>query len=549
MTNVPLSGELIKHAPAFMERLTRETSFDMLAKDLTSVDDGAAMFAAADTRVFVRARPLLRPRETDPATVVRRVAGKRETIFMAPKVSLAGKTDIIPTPMTVDATFTDTDSSDDMYRAMGQDLVKLALGGGSSSILCYGQTGSGKTYTTMGLLRCATADIISALTTCDVEVTFVEVRTEGCRDLVTGSTDVDVMEDILNSVQIKGGLKTKVTSAPEFEELVERAFAARSTKATGRNDTSSRSHMAIRFIITQKDAQWAQPGVLCVVDLAGSESSGDAKEHDKARINETKFINSSLMTLKECIRARGTAATSTKHIPIPYRRSKLTLLLRDSFELVVRRPTKTAIIACVSPLLHDSRHTYNTLRYVAMLYLAPCKSAAIVENSNDPTTWARDKALKFLLDQGVKAPEHVLPEGDGRTLSQVPEGTFVKLCVETKMCDAAAQLVYSKFWKAIVDGRTKHRKVAKSAREHLLDAVARNKENATRAKQEDPVAAAEKPTPAAVAPKPAAARAKFVQPEMVFDAPAPSAAPVRAPAPQKAEVIGGRLVQPEMVWD
>ena len=48
---------------------------------------------------------------------------------------------------------------------------------------------------------------------------------------------------------------------------------------------------------------------------------------------ETKLINVSLMALKDCIRARSIASNpGTSGVPhIPYRRSKLTLLMKDVF--------------------------------------------------------------------------------------------------------------------------------------------------------------------------------------------------------------------------
>ena len=52
---------------------------------------------------------------------------------------------------------------------------------------------------------------------------------------------------------------------------------------------------------------------------------------------ETKDINSSLMALKECIRARTRAskfgAASDTSCFVPYRRNKLTLLMKDIFDI------------------------------------------------------------------------------------------------------------------------------------------------------------------------------------------------------------------------
>lgn len=65
-------------------------------------------------------------------------------------------------------------------------------------------------------------------------------------------------------------------------------------------------------------------------------------------------INKSLLALKECIRALD---QEKKHTP--FRGSKLTLVLRDSFT----GNCKTLMIANISPILSCSEHTLNTLRY------------------------------------------------------------------------------------------------------------------------------------------------------------------------------------------
>ena len=65
-------------------------------------------------------------------------------------------------------------------------------------------------------------------------------------------------------------------------------------------------------------------------------------------------INKSLLALKECIRALD---LSKKHTP--FRGSKLTMVLKDSF----MGNSKTTMIANISPASANVEHTLNTLRY------------------------------------------------------------------------------------------------------------------------------------------------------------------------------------------
>ena len=62
--------------------------------------------------------------------------------------------------------------------------------------------------------------------------------------------------------------------------------------------------------------------------LAGSERYEDSKAHDKQRMLESKENNNSLMSLKECVRAKAKMATEDGFVHIPWRSNKLTMLLK-----------------------------------------------------------------------------------------------------------------------------------------------------------------------------------------------------------------------------
>lgn len=67
------------------------------------------------------------------------------------------------------------------------------------------------------------------------------------------------------------------------------------------------------------------------------------------------------MALKECIRALDARKTNSE-THVPFRASKLTLVLRDSF-VSKSDKSKIIMIACVGPGITSANHTINTLRY------------------------------------------------------------------------------------------------------------------------------------------------------------------------------------------
>lgn len=468
--SIPLVGELGTKSDEFQHLLNTTRIPSQVVSKLRPVMDPEELFTQQDSRVFVRARPIIAfdSENLNSESILQKVDGYRDLVLMCPKISLSGQCTIDPNTVQLDGTFVGTaDDTERVYVESCAPLVYLSVEGASTCILCYGQTGSGKTFTTSGIFNFIAEDLAPFFDTYDVFLTMLEIQANKNIDLFTGG-DVQVAENVAGELQLMGTEAFECSSAEMLRAAFEEGASQRATKATGRNETSSRTHMIARITIVSKESRWAQPGELFVVDLAGSENTADSATHDRERQSETKFINTSLMTLKDCIRARALAASSSGHLHIPYRRSPLTLLLRDCFEIAVRRPTKTVVIACVSPLLRDSRHSINTLRYASMLAVAP--SAKVVKiDPNDPNGFDREKALEFLVTVSrgqITHPEGVLPEGDGRTLVHIPEGEFIRRMMEShpEIPEKKAKMIYTSVWKRVIDARTKGRKVMTAAK-------------------------------------------------------------------------------------
>ncbi len=142
-------------------------------------------------------------------------------------------------------------------------------------------------------------------------------------------------------------------------DTIKFAFNKRTTHSTVHNDTSSRSHAICQIKIRNLNNEVL--GKLIVVDLAGSERAADTKSNKRQRRLEGAEINKSLLSLKECIRAMNAGMGH-----IPFRASKLTLALRDSF-VGKKYKNRVVMIACICPGSNSSDHSINTLRYADRL--------------------------------------------------------------------------------------------------------------------------------------------------------------------------------------
>ena len=270
-----------------------------------------------------------------------------------------------------DNVFNEAESTEALYECSIKPCIDLLVQGGVVTCFAYGQTGSGKTYTMKGLQDSAIDSLFYAFDDEDeyaFYVSFFEIYSGRLYDLLNNRNKVMALEDKNQKVQIYGLEEKLVTSTDEMREVVEYANTMRTTHNTVTNETSSRSHAICNFVIKRKgkggEEEYAK---LTLVDLAGSERATETQSNNKSRLAEGAEINKSLLALKECIRAldaRKTSGNSDQHVP--FRTSKLTLVLRDSF-IAKSNTAKIIMISCISPGYSSANHTINTLRYADRL--------------------------------------------------------------------------------------------------------------------------------------------------------------------------------------
>lgn len=140
----------------------------------------------------------------------------------------------------------------------------------------------------------------------------------------------------------------------EVLKLIQHGNSARTSGQTSANSNSSRSHAVFQIVLRPPGSARIH-GKFSFIDLAGNERGADTSSANRQTRMEGAEINKSLLALKECIRALGKQSAH-----LPFRVSKLTQVLRDSF---IGEKSKTCMIAMISPGLSSCEHTLNTLRY------------------------------------------------------------------------------------------------------------------------------------------------------------------------------------------
>ena len=122
------------------------------------------------------------------------------------------------------------------------------------------------------------------------------------------------------------------------------------------NQLSSRSHTIFTIYVTQKISSTEYiSSTLSLIDLAGSERVKKSNSID-LRLDEAKFINTSLSSLGNVISA---LAENKPEKFVPYRYSKLTRILRDS----LTGRSKISVICTVDNSDENLYETYSTLLF------------------------------------------------------------------------------------------------------------------------------------------------------------------------------------------
>ena len=364
--------------------------------------------------VHVRVRPLSSAerlaRAVDVVTCVADGAGASSALVAVhePRTKVDCTRHVESSLFEFDGAFDARASNADVYAVAIEPLVRLCVEGArvkragaggafggddglfsaNATVFAYGQTGSGKTHTMTSLYEDVARDVCLGARDRNlrVEVSFYEVYAGKCFDLLAERKRVKALEDARGRVRVVGLTERVVREPHEVLALAEEGAACRKTSRTDANASSSRSHSVFQIAL-KPDAAYETAyesredeslgARLSLVDLAGSERGADrGKAVSESVRREGAEINTSLLALKECIRAlsvekiayaaepAGCTPNDAEKARVPFRGSKLTTVLRDAF---VGKRSRTVLLAHISPGHDAAEHTVNTLRYATRL--------------------------------------------------------------------------------------------------------------------------------------------------------------------------------------
>ena len=328
----------------------------------------------------------------------------------------------------------DSTQEDLFYNCSINKLIDSALDGYSVTIFAYGQTGSGKTYTIMGRddsinekilsnnkysgimpksINYIWSTVSSRQEKYYIKVSFLEIYNEQINDLLNiGNTNLQIRWDQRQGFFVEGLLVIECKKPEDIVEVILQGTKNRKKGSHELNKDSSRSHSILTvYIISEFQAQgqtFKKYGKISFVDLAGSERLKETHSSG-GMIKETGNINKSLFVLGKVISSLTDKKNNNQHIP--YRDSKLTMLLMDS----IGGSSKTLMIACVSPSATYSDETMSTLNYASRTMNIKNKPLVQMEGKDVPVARLKKQNNIYKIENDFLKKEFI------RLLGQVPD--------------------------------------------------------------------------------------------------------------------------------
>ncbi|XP_067932196.1 kinesin-like protein KIF28P [Watersipora subatra] len=283
-------------------------------------------------------------------------------------------------------------------------MLVNAWKGYNCTLFAYGQTGSGKSYTIMGyeanigLVPRICSELFRQVNSrtepgvsCEVTFSMLEIYNEEVRDLLSSKKSKEKpslkVREGKNGFYADGLIERPVADYQALNSSLAEGDRSRSLAATKMNETSSRAHTMVTIKLRQNfPSNVTKLAALNLVDLAGSERQKQTGSEGD-RFKESTKINQSLSTLGSVLEALVKNQQGTGKWHVPFRDSKLTLLLKNA----LGGNSRTTMVATISPAAENYEQSLSTLKYA--------DRTKKIRNNARVNEMATDKLVQQLLSE------------------------------------------------------------------------------------------------------------------------------------------------------
>ncbi|KAF3701234.1 Kinesin-like protein KIF26B [Channa argus] len=349
----------------------------------------------------------------DPASSPHSSSGHRRSATVA-----------VPKIFAFDAVFTQDASQAELCSGTVAEVIQSVVNGADGCIFCFGQVKLGKTYTmigkdsstqSLGIVPCAISWLFKLInerkektgTRFSVRVSAVEIfgKDEELKDLLsevsTGSLQegqspgIHLREDPICGTQLQNQSELRAPTAEKAAFFLDAAIAARSTSKPSADEEERRnSHMLFTLHIYQYRMEKSGKGGMSggrsrlhLIDLGSCE-----KVLSKSR-DGGGGLCLSLNALGNVIMA---LANGAKHVP--YRDSKLTMLLRESLGNINCR---TTMIAHISDSPANYADSLTTIQLASRIHRMRKKKSKYASSSSGGESSCEEGR--------IRRPPHIRP--------------------------------------------------------------------------------------------------------------------------------------------
>ncbi|CAF0970877.1 unnamed protein product, partial [Didymodactylos carnosus] len=232
-----------------------------------------------------------------------------------------------------------------------------------------------------------------------VWISFFELYNEQIYDLLVKPNEIKTRKPLRllqgdSTTTIRNLIQVPVFDLNEAKDVVKFAFINRSTSKTVFNEASSRSHaiLCITLITTDEFSEVPTMSHLYICDLAGNEP---LTQHVGKQMNETCNINTSLMTLKDCIRILNENQKTKKQFVVPFRNSVLTNLFRPFFTGI----GQISIVVNINPCASFTSQTNDLLKFASLAQkttIVQCEPVFAKQAASSSSTASKHLKLRNL---------------------------------------------------------------------------------------------------------------------------------------------------------